>query len=150
MKNLRVVLCGVACVCLLLVTTSCEEEPLPENATLVSEQVSKGVNTNDTRPEILITNVVRIFLHEPPFHYSAMSLGRDRKIVFHDLFMQGGVTIFADVHPEKPMWISYKKSSGTLFATAEVHIHDPSEINGAGWSVARGKATVTGTTVVVQ
>ena len=38
MKNLRVVLCGVACVCLLLVTTSCEEEPLPENATLVSEQ----------------------------------------------------------------------------------------------------------------
>lgn len=133
-----------------ILITSCSEEPLPENASFAAEKSSKSpVSPLDKRPEIIITNVVKVFMHEPPSHYSVMSLGKQGKLVFHDLNMSSGVTIYADVPTDKPMWVSYRGESG-YNGLAEIHIHDALEINGAGWTESRGKTTVCGTTTEVH
>ncbi len=130
-----------------LILVGCEDGPLPENTSIAREQVSKtltAVSTNGGN-EIIITNIVRVFFHEPPTHYSAMSMGASNRLVFHDLRMND-INIFVDVPPDEPMWIVYNDT----YRVAEIHIHSPHDINGAGWAMTRGKSTAFGTTVEVR
>lgn len=128
----------------------CNETPLEENMSIAAEKLTRSaVDTNDLRPEILITNVVRVFFHEPPYHYSVMSRGASNRLIFHDLRMNL-VEVFEDVPPDLPMWVVFKEALSTARSYAEIHLHDSQEINGAGWTEKRGKTTYNGTTASIR
>ncbi len=147
MKKLSILLVSLS-----VLLVACKPSPLPENAAVAVEKASKSTHTiSGSAREIVITNVVRVFLHEPPHHYSVMSRGKDKKLILHDLNMLGEVSVYEDVPAEKSMWATYVDNvSISVENTAEIHVHSVSEINGAGWAAKRGKQTVNGTTVVVE
>ncbi len=129
-----------------------QSKVMEENTSFTKEKVSKSpLNPLDDRPEVLITNVVKVFFHQPPAHYSVMSMGKDNKLIFHDFDFQFGedIQIYTDVPSDQSQWVTYKNSiccSG-LRPTAEIHIHTPDDLNGAGWRRNGGHR---GTTIVIQ
>lgn len=149
MKNIsKLVSVGLSVVALIVIVTACNERPLQENEVVAVEHTMKsGISTNDSGREIIVTNVVKVFMHEPS-SYSLMSIGKDNKLIIHDL-REATTTLYADVPTNETMWASIMNDSNQ-HPEAEIHIHSADDINGAGWKRTANKQTVRGMTTVVK
>lgn len=120
-------------------------------------------------PELRINNVVRVFMHEPhrytllarrpeaqelDAHTFAVSV--DHKIADSsgNRLATCGVHLRADVEMGAPMWATVERwrevGTTTFDCILTIHLHDPQDVEGGGWTEQRGKKTVRGTTQVVE
>ncbi len=121
---------------------------------------------------IIITNIVRVFMHQPGEYSVLYQEGIELKsfafysVNFHQPF-QGlnvgrgqnlniKVKIIMDVKEDEPMWALAKTTgkgnwmNNTQDIEVSIHVHSQKDINGAGWMVQDGKTKKFGMTQVIE
>lgn len=76
--------------------------------------------------------IVRVFKNGK--YYSFQTIDANKKIIDHHFY---DIEVFADVAKDKPMWAKVIKQSDSKYvrsSRAEVHIHDPSELDGGSYT----------------
>jgi len=101
---------------------------------------ASGCSNSPPIPDEKITDVVRIFMHDPNF-YSFMvqdsSSSHLKMVSLHNSSYVAPVSFFADVPQGEKMWVlvhhvrAIGANTGMVF---EIHIHAPRDVEGAGWN----------------
>jgi hypothetical protein len=94
-----------------------------------------------------IDNVVRVFMHDAN-HYSVIYRNGDQ-LATKDFRFSPDTKILTDAPKDGPMWAEYtavNENTSSARYNLTLHLHDPAELNGAGWD--HGKSGK-GTTVIV-
>lgn len=112
--------------------------------------------SGDTREEMRITNVVRVYMHQPCQYTFDIQVPESKEISSRTFYnMCGNMSIpvrrIADVPANLPMWVKYTRWNrgcvGTIDQNFEIHLHSVTDINGAGWDHGKGGY---GTTTIVE